>query len=510
MKTGVQQLFTPLAVSILLTLLIPGSGAATAVGDRLLAEGEKAYQDFDFTVAEKKFKEALKSYEDTKDLAGTLKATERLGILLSDLGNYAAAAETYSKASGLCDQLRDSQAKARILTALGLTYDDWGDFAAATYYYQQALQNRPKDVDLALLEINLADMFLRLGDLEESTRHLKASEQATRKTSDAKQLGALLLQLGGVYQRLGHFDEARALYLGAQEVTREPRVTRLALTYQGDLSFLQNDQTQAETLYRKAGDSIGLGRVLLSQRQFDPAARHFQEALKEAEHHRQADGVFAARSGLGLVHMEQAQYPQAEAHLSKAVEALEEMHDLLPVGKKVYFLSETTHGFSHIAAYDALVLSLATQGKKEDAFKIAEHTRSRALIEALSGKLAIVGVPEGSSSPQHAEQPQTSISSEVSSRSPDVEIMPFARLGQYFGAQDPSYHDSAMCALMVRATLQDFDKSEAAEAKAEALLSRAGFDPRAKGQVKVMAEKLKQEKVHNHLTSIAGIESGGK
>ncbi|MCX5893805.1 MAG: tetratricopeptide repeat protein, partial [Deltaproteobacteria bacterium] len=372
-------------------LLLPGTLGAKGdpQGEQLLKAGEKLAQDFKFIEADNKYKEALKAFEAAGDRAGVALATEKLGKLSQDVGNYTGALEAFREAHKLYQDVKQPSAAARILGDLGQTYDDWGDFPGAIHYYKQAIKGGLPPLDKVKIELSLGDVYLRLGDDEESARHLRAALQAAQGAKAEKGMGPIIIAIGEAFQKAGRLDEAKTAYQEASQVTGEGAVKREALYHLGDVAFAQKDTAQAANYYRQAKYSLGLGRLALEEKKYDAALQEFNKALTEADRQKTPQMIFGVEAGIGLSYLRKNEYPQAENHLRQAVKALEEVRDLLPEGKRTYFLSGSTQGFKHLATYEALIMTLVMQGKKDEAFKMAEYTRSRVLTEALSGKEAV-------------------------------------------------------------------------------------------------------------------------
>lgn len=491
-------------------------------GPQLISDGEKLLQDFKFLEAEKKLKEAMSVFQDAGDKAGMALCFEKLGGLACDLGNYGSAVQVYNEALSLYAALGHKDAQARVLSATGIAYDDWGDFPGAIYFYEEGLRLDPSPAERARIESRLATIYMLLGDQDECVNHLKAGLVAARDGSDSKQLGAVLLQLGDVYEKTGLAEQARAAYEEALGMKDRTDVATQAQIRLGNLSLAAEDFTEAKSHYQTAKYDIGLGRVSNAENKYDEALKHFQIALAEGEGLGLPSQVFAARAGMGLVHMGQHRNTDAEENLRGAVQALEEVRDLLPVGKRMHFLSDSSHGFKHMATYEAFLIVLTLQGKDAEAFKIAEYTRSRVLTEGLSCKTALAEDTSESLQSSAAAEGANKKASQVA-----IETLPFGALHDYFkgppvprGAglyeilrgRVPSYHDAAISSLLMRAALQDFGKPESTEAdtKGADYCRKAGFDSMSRDLVKKKIKELQQRGLQNHLTCFVPAEGEKK
>jgi tetratricopeptide (TPR) repeat protein len=502
---------TKLVVVLVLAalLLLPGMPLAKGdpKGEEQLKAAEKFFQDFKFTEADAKLKEAMKSFEAAGDKAGMARTAELSGKYSRELGNYTGAIEAYQGALKIYRESRQTAAEARVLGGIGLTYEDWGDFPGAIYYNKQALRGGLDPQERIKVEMSLGDIYLRLGDEDEAARHLRAAMQAAQGAKSDKDSGAVFIAIGEAFQRAGRLTEASSAYQGVSQGGGEKEVKRQALYHLGDIAVAQKNPAEAANYYRQAQYSIGLGRLALTEQKYDAALQEFGKAVTEAERQKLPAMVFAAQTGLGLSYLGKSQYSQAEDHLKKAVKALEEVRELLPEGKRTFFLSGSTHGFQHLATYEALAITLAMEGKKDEAFKTAEYTRSRALTEALSSKEA-VAQETAPAAPQPAKA-DAKAAAEPPSPSQAIEIMPFSKLDVFMRAQG-SYEHAATCSLFIKAVLQDFEGEKQAEARRKAgeIYTKAGYPSAGAENARRKVETLKQQGLKNHLTSL--VEVPGK
>jgi tetratricopeptide (TPR) repeat protein len=488
-------------------LFCMGSNAA----QQLVTDGDKLVRELKLSDAEKKYREALQSFESVGDKGGVATVLEKVGNLASDLGDYVAAVRCYAQARSVYASLHQRDGQVKMLTAIGTAYSDWGDMPGAVHYYKEALSLEPSPPDRALIESKLGAVYLVLGDDDECISHLRAGKSAAAAARDMRLLGAILLQMGDVYQKIGSPDEARTTYNEVLGMKDRAELTTQAQIGLGDIFLAGNNAAEAEALYRKASYAIGLGRVSLARGQFENALESFQHALKEGERRNDFQLLFAARTGLGLTFGALGQSPKAEENLMRAVEALEETRALLPVGKKMYFLSGSTHGFSRLAVYEALIVTLAAEEKKDEAFKFAEYTRSRLLTETLTKtnlvQNEVESTPAGSTS--------TAVSVPTTSHdAPQVpiELAPFSFSNRQLSKARADSLDGAALSLLLRAVFLDFDKTEAdqADSMRDDCLRKAGFNTKVGTTLKSKLTELRQKGVQNHLTTSAEAEAGKK
>jgi tetratricopeptide (TPR) repeat protein len=492
--------------ALAILLLLPGTLLAKGdpKGEEQLKAGEKLFQDFKFAEADAKLKEAMKSFEAAGDKAGMARTAEVLGNFSRDLGNLTGAIEAYQGALKIYRESRQTAAEARVLGAIGATYEDWGDFPGAIYYYKQALRGGLGPQERVKVEVGLGDIYLRLGDEDESARHLRSAMQAAQGAKGDKDMGTIFIAIGEAFQRAGRMAEARSAYQEASQIAGDKELKRQALYHLGDVAFAQKNPSEAADFYRQAQYSIGLGRLALAEQKYDAALQEFGKAMTEDDRQKLPATVFAVETGLGLSYLGKTQYSQAEDHLKKAVKALEDVRDFLPEGKRTFFLSGSTQGFQHLATYEALAITLVMEGKKDEAFKTAEYTRSRVLTETLSGKEA-VAQETAAAAPQPAKA-DAKAPTEPPPPGQAIEIMPFSKLDVFMRTQG-SYEHAATCSLFIKAVLQDFEgeKQAAARGKAMDIYTKAGYRSAAAENARRKVESLKQQGLKNHLTSLVEV-----
>ena len=480
-------------------------------GEALLKAGEQLYQEFNFSEAEAKFKESIKAFDTAGNKLGLARSLERLGNLNYDVGNYGQAVRLFGQSQKIYNGLQEHSAEAGVCGACGLAYQDWGDFPAALQYYKMSLLCKPTPQVQVQVEMRIGVIYTQLGDGDEAFQHLRVAQDAIKGGLEEKWVCDFLLSLGKAYEQAGHLSEAKEAYRNVLSRKGETRSIREALCCLGDLALTRKDHTEAETYFRQANFGIGLGRVALAQDQLEAALKYFQQALDEAERQGEDRQIFASQVGLGLVCLKQKKSDQGIAHLRHGLDTLEEMRKDLPMGRRLHFLETSTHGFSHIAVYELLTATLASQGKNEEAFQIAEYSKSRVLTEVLSAKEPLSqGSPVDSASDSTRTANDSKVSEESQSgprQSAALEIMPLGKLIAFLQSNPGSYDQGALCSLFVRAIFHDFEASKQSEAgvKRESYVNNTDYcDAQCKEKLIKKLDVLRQSGVNNHLTSLYG------
>ena len=239
-----------------------------------------AYNQRDFKEAERFCLIALNSSKDNIYLQASLQ--NNLGLLYSDLHDYAKSEEYYLKAlenkTQLFTQNPDAYRAdlASTLNNLGNLYSALHDYAKAEEYYLKALENRTQlftqnpdayRAGLAMTQNNLGILYKGLHDYAKSEEYyLKALENKTQlftQNPDAYRADLAMTQnnLGNFYSDLNDYAKAEEYYLKALEnktqlFSQNPDAYRasLAMTQNslGILYYYLHDNTKAEEYMLKA------------------------------------------------------------------------------------------------------------------------------------------------------------------------------------------------------------------------------------------------------------------
>ncbi len=150
---------------------------------------------------------------------------------LSGLGTAARARGQFERARAYCSaQLETARAhdlrgeEATALNNLGVVVSDMGEYAEAIRLHRQCLAVRRElgdRVGIASSLINLATALVDQGDDTQTVALLKEALTISREFNDARRTGAVLTNLGAAARRAGRFDEERDYYRQALSVHRE-------------------------------------------------------------------------------------------------------------------------------------------------------------------------------------------------------------------------------------------------------------------------------------------------
>ena len=277
------------------------------------------------------------------------------GLQRYERGDFRGAQRSWEQALGIFRRLGLEKEAADALNNLGLLAETLGDYAQARAYYEQALAT-----------------YRRLG-LE-------------------KEAADTLNNLGGLAQTLGDYAQARAYYEQALGVFRRlglNREARRATCNLADVELaLGKAESALEAFRMHECGRVRLGRAYLALGWIAQAAEAFRTA---AELRIEPEFRISGLIGWGLSEERRGNWKAARQAYQQAVEAIEQQREQLPPGERRHFLSAQLMGFRRLEAYEGLVRVLWRLGRYPEAFRAAEHTRARELLEAISRSRASEG-----------------------------------------------------------------------------------------------------------------------
>ena len=189
----------------------------------------------------------------------------QLARCLSGLGTAARALGQFERARGFCGAqvelarthgLRDEIASA--LNNLGVVVSDMSDYAEAIRLHRECLALRRElgdRVGIASSLINLATALVDQGDDTQTANLLGEALAISREFNDARRTGAVLTNLGAAARRAGKLDEERSYYRQALAVHQESghRLgVALALNNLGSVAARLNNVDEARRSLRAA------------------------------------------------------------------------------------------------------------------------------------------------------------------------------------------------------------------------------------------------------------------
>lgn len=279
--------------------------------------------------------QARRAFEDSEHLLSSLGPSRDLAIVQQNLGSF-------------CNRIGDFSAAQ---TALAMAASHW-----------RVVGDRGR---LAATHTILADMYLRLGNLDGAGDSLTSAQQAARHAGASRLEPWIVLSVGQWHRASGRILDAveaaeEALKLGTDMVDRELLV--LALVLRAELAILQEDllkarellaRAQAESQRLGADASVAnaeraLGRLHLADGAGERAVSHLEAAVRRGSEVWSPDEQAEALYWLGTAYLKLKRPQPALRCLEQALELIEqtdrpvllagpaaENQELLEHGKKV-------------------------------------------------------------------------------------------------------------------------------------------------------------------------------
>jgi ATP/maltotriose-dependent transcriptional regulator MalT/DNA-binding SARP family transcriptional activator len=261
------------------------------------------------------------------------------GVCLAIRGQVAPACEDFESAERLLSLNGSSRELAVVQYNLGAFCIRAGDYAAGRSAlatgsrHWRAVGDR---VMLAMTQLLLGNLHLRLGELEEAGAILASVVEAARAAGALRIEGHALTGLGMWHRANGRLADAatsfdRSLRM-AQEVGERELLVRV-LRHRAEVGLLQADTQLARDLLARAqaeGQQLGtnvelpaveraLGRLHLVEGASQLALRHFEAALRVARDEWEPDERAVTLYWLGTAHLAVGDAHQAEGALREAL-----------------------------------------------------------------------------------------------------------------------------------------------------------------------------------------------
>jgi len=349
--------------------------------------------------AEESYNKGLQIFRKGGDVQAEGRTLTALGGVYAACGQYQKAVGYYEQALQICSRLGDIRTQGQTLTALGMMYAVWGQYQKAVEFYEKSMTIYKKTQDQqseGQTLHHLGIVYAAWGQYQKAAQYYDKALAYCRKVGDVPTEGATVLDMGKVQVQAGDYDAALASFQKGLDIRikiGEPVWMPQKLI--GDLYLERGEMEKAERLLKEANNLSSLGRLYLAKSELAAAKDHYGRLLKSAETSRNADDLFTARTGLGLVHEQLRDDSQAAEYYRKAIDLTEELRACLSQVEREHFFDVKVEGFRRTAPYEGLARVLVRMKRPVEALRESEHTKARIFAETLSRRIkgAAVGVP---------------------------------------------------------------------------------------------------------------------
>jgi CHAT domain-containing protein/tetratricopeptide (TPR) repeat protein len=334
------------------------SGLAASVLNNL---GENYQSSGRYSAAEPCYLEALEFFRASKNPSGEAYALSNLGTLKFGQGDYGQAlkylGEARSKALDPDTFGGPHRLQGTILNAMGLVHQFLGrsDDAKRLYFEALAVRRSVHDERGEIVTLNnIAAMFSEGDAPKTAERNYLLALELSERRNDPSHQAQLHNNLGQVQAELGREDEARASYQKALVLYRTQGMLDGEAITLDNLGHLADDPEQAADYHGQA------------------------VSLLEKVGNRQS--LATALLNLGGAQADMGDKAAAIKTLTRSVNLLDELALALSPSDKSSFLGKNQE------AYHTLVRLLLEEDRTDEAFRVNERARARALLDILGGR----------------------------------------------------------------------------------------------------------------------------
>jgi CHAT domain-containing protein/tetratricopeptide (TPR) repeat protein len=328
--------------------------------------------------------------------AADLKA---LGDAHMALLQWEAALDSLQPALALARETGDLKGEAAALLSLSAVHRWRGDLGRALAHGSEAIQLYARMADFEGLDVanfRMGEQYLVGGDLPRAIESFSAALAAARVSEDSLGESAALYGLGDALLIGGDTDGARKLYsksLGKLTVHGdEPHRTIAVASRLLDLLLAEGKLDEAAEWIASLGKNpFYQGRLELARGRFAAAEEQLTRALRQTAGVAPWDQELAFRTFRGFAREGLGRFEAALEDFEAAATLLRTARGTGEAGSG--FFRPQERGISRLDPLEGAVRAAWRLGRVEQAFRWSEHTKARALTEALA-RTAAVHYPE--------------------------------------------------------------------------------------------------------------------
>lgn len=362
--------------------------------------GHVYYNTGRYRTASEYYKKSLATARSLGDSHSEGTILNNLGAVSKRRGQYRRALALYGKALELARQVGNARGEGLTMDNMAQVYNAYGRYDKALELNENALALRRKTGDVRGEAVTLSNMALAYrnsGRLAEALNSYERVLETFKKIGDAKSEATTAMNIGKVCEDSGRYGEALRHYLRGLRICRRLRVTTArADDLIGNVHLQLGELDKAEPYIRKGRRLSSLGLLFLLKGDLTKAEEYYRKLLAAMEKSGNAEGLFAAYTGLGKVHEAQGDYSGAEGYYEKGLRITEEMRaSLLPAHRKTFFAVKT-RGFYRSEPAKGLTRVRMKLNKPAESVDSSEATRARGFADAISmrSEIGYAGVPK--------------------------------------------------------------------------------------------------------------------
>lgn len=342
--------------------------------------------------------EAVTVARDLGNRSGEAVFLGNLAAAYLNSGKYAAALSEARQAIVLARELKNRRDEGRNLSIVAAVHAETAEYNTAIREFTEAIEIAREAKDSASeadQHASLALLHSTLGDSDRALGSIRASIALAESLDNPWLSGRFLQILGSVQRARGNPAQARESYERAIAIARkigDRPGEALRLAYAGEVDLAAGNRAAALARFERAlslADAMGAPAIQTAvlndladwyyrNRSMARARELYERSLEIARAVRQPEPVWRAHAGLAGL-MEQTRRGDALDHYRQAVAAIEQMRGSLVIAEeKAGFLDDK------IRVFQRYVAALVPAGGTAEAFRVAEQSRARALLDLIA------------------------------------------------------------------------------------------------------------------------------
>jgi tetratricopeptide (TPR) repeat protein len=170
-----------------------------------------------FAAAAELYKKAIESDLKTdlkKSKNGLARAYASMGVVYSEVNNYAIALDYYYKALKIYQEIDQKNGISKAYNNIGVVYKSQKNYTKAITYFLNAskIQTEIKEITLPVTFTNIGAVYFEQGKLDEAWQYYAKAKTQFEKTEKSRNYGLLLNYIAEFYAKKGNNDQALQYY----------------------------------------------------------------------------------------------------------------------------------------------------------------------------------------------------------------------------------------------------------------------------------------------------------